>query len=232
MTNHYHIVIETPETNLSKGMRQLNGVYTQRFNRRHRLAGHLYQGRFKGILVEQDSYLLELARYVVLNPVRAGMVSSAEEWSWSSYLTMMGETERPAWLETDWILGQFSDDRTQAQIRYRDFIAAGVGQSSIWSDLRNQVFLGSDGFVDKVRQSKSLNSGSLREVPRKQRRPLAKPLAAIEKEYSNRREAMARAYLTGEYTMSEIAGHFGVHYSTVSRALKWFENSQMLDFKT
>jgi len=84
MTNHYHVVVETPDANLSHGMRHLNGVYTQRFNRRHGLVGHLFQGRFKGILVERETHLLELARYVVLNPVRAGMVADAAEWRWSS----------------------------------------------------------------------------------------------------------------------------------------------------
>lgn len=86
MSNHYHLVIETPEANLSKGMRHLNGVYTQRFNRSHQRVGHVFQGRFKAILVEKDSYLLELARYVVLNPLRARMVRRLENWPWSSYL--------------------------------------------------------------------------------------------------------------------------------------------------
>jgi len=96
MTNHYHCVVETPDANLSKGMRQLNGVYTQSINRRHRLVGHLFQGRFKAILVERDAYLLELARYVVLNPVRAAMVSQAGDWPWSSYRAMVGQEPAPA----------------------------------------------------------------------------------------------------------------------------------------
>ncbi|MDX8409364.1 MAG: transposase [Mariprofundales bacterium] len=85
MTNHYHLVIETPQANLAQAMRQLNGVYTQRFNRRHHRVGHIFQGRYKAILVEHDVYLLELGRYVVLNPVRAGMVEGARHWPWSSY---------------------------------------------------------------------------------------------------------------------------------------------------
>ena len=99
MSNHYHLVIATPDGNLSKGMRQLNGVFTQWSNRRHRRAGHLFQGRFKAVLVDQESHLLELARYVVLNPVRAGMVKAAEDWPWSSYLATIGDEDRPAWLE-------------------------------------------------------------------------------------------------------------------------------------
>lgn len=95
MSNHYHIVVETVEGNLSSGMRQLNGVYTQRFNATHQRVGHVFQGRYKGILVEKDSYLLELSRYVVLNPVRANMVINAGKWRWSSYRDMAGERNAP-----------------------------------------------------------------------------------------------------------------------------------------
>ena len=108
MDNHYHIVIETAEANLSKGMRQLNGVYTQYYNRQHARVGHVFQGRYKGILVERDEYLLELARYVVLNPIRANMIKNIEDWKWSSYNAMTGKDVVQPWLEIDWILGQFS----------------------------------------------------------------------------------------------------------------------------
>ncbi|HAU1322460.1 TPA: addiction module toxin RelE, partial [Legionella pneumophila] len=95
MTNHYHLLIETPLGNLSKGMRYLNGVYTQKFNKSHKRIGHVLQGRYKSILVEKDSYLLELSRYIVLNPVRVGMVEKADEWSWSSYLATSGRVPIP-----------------------------------------------------------------------------------------------------------------------------------------
>jgi len=90
MDNHYHLLVETPDGNLSKGMRHLNGVYTQRFNRKQNRIGHVFQGRYKAILVDKDSYLLELARYIVLNPVRARMLRSAEDWPWSSYRATAG----------------------------------------------------------------------------------------------------------------------------------------------
>lgn len=108
MDNHYHLLIETPEGNLSRGMRQLNGVYTQRFNRRHKRVGHLFQGRFKAIVVERDSYLLELCRYVVLNPVRARMVKHIEHYPWSSYPATMGLVPKAAWLSTDWLLSHLA----------------------------------------------------------------------------------------------------------------------------
>lgn len=217
MTNHYHLVVETPDGNLSRGMRQLNGVYTQHINRKYQRVGHLFQGRYTGILVEKDSYLLELARYVVLNPVRAGMVSDAGDWPWSSYAMTTGRKTAHDWLETDWLLGQFGKSRRVAVAAYRDFVRAGVGQDSFWSDLRRQVFLGSEDFV--VRMQQQLPEGDLREVPRLQRRGPGRPLS----EYAamgDRDEAMAAAYRSGDYTMKQIAEHFGVHYATVSRAIR------------
>jgi len=165
MTNHYHFVVETPDANLSKGMRQLNGVYTQTTNRRHSLVGHLFQGRFKAILVEREAYLLELARYVVLNPVRAGIVREAGEWLWSSYRAMLGQASAPAWLETDWLLGQFGQERSRAQAGYAAFVRQGVGRPSVWEGLRDQVFLGSEAFVERHRAPAGPLK-HLREVPR------------------------------------------------------------------
>ena len=176
MTNHYHFVVETADANLSKGMRQLNGVYTQASNRRHGLVGHLFQGRFKAILVERDAYLLELARYVVLNPVRAAMVPEAGDWPWSSYRAVVGEEPAPAWLQTDWVLGQFAQERSPAQAGYAAFVRQGIEQPSVWQALRHQVFLGGEAFVQR-HCAPSKPAERLREVPRAQRRSLAKPLA-------------------------------------------------------
>ena len=106
MDSHYHLVIETIEGNLARGMRQLNGVYTQQFNRKHGLQGHLFQGRYKAILVEKESYLLELTRYVVLNPARARLVNDVGAWPWSSYGAMVNPVASPPWLETEWLLSQ------------------------------------------------------------------------------------------------------------------------------
>jgi len=99
MSKHYHLVVETPDGNLSAGMRHLNGLYTQNFNRQHGVVGHLFQGRFKAVLVQKEAHLLELARYVVLNPVRARMVKASENWPWSSYGGMFDERSAPAWLD-------------------------------------------------------------------------------------------------------------------------------------
>jgi REP element-mobilizing transposase RayT len=125
MGNHYHLIVETPIPCLSRRMRHLNGVYTQASNRRHQRVGHLFQGRFKSILVEKDSHLLELLRYVVLNPVRATLVHSPCEWAWSSYRATAGETSAPAWLETAWSLAQFGGSSRAAAQRHREFVGEG-----------------------------------------------------------------------------------------------------------
>ncbi len=154
MMNHYHLVIETVEGNLSQGMRHLNGVYTQASNRRHNRAGHLFQGRFKGILVDKDAYLLELSRYVVLNPVRAGMVDTPEQWPWSSYRSMTGQAPVPKWLAVDGILSQFGANREEARQNYQHFVSDGVGQV-IWEGLRQQVYLGGEAFVERMQAKES-----------------------------------------------------------------------------
>jgi putative transposase len=223
MSNHYHLLVETIEGNLSKGMRQLNGVYTQRFNRRHNQVGHLFQGRYKAILVQQDSYLLALSRYIVLNPLRvkAKMVENLEDWSWSSYPAVMGITSSPEWLDTDWLLSQFGKQRKSARRKYCEFILQGKGLSSPLKETRHQLILGDDAFVDQFRDTK--NADQLREISKAQKRSQAMALTEFETFYKTRNEAMANAYHSGAYTMREIAEYFRVHYMTVSRAVKQFE---------
>jgi len=131
MENHYHLLIDTPDGNLSIGMRQLNGNYTQRFNKRYNRTGHLYQGRFKAVLVQKDSHLLEACRYVVLNPVRARMVQRPEEWVWSSYGATAGHTRPHPCLVTDWVLSQFDSRKKVAEISYRRFVRDGIEAESI-----------------------------------------------------------------------------------------------------
>ena len=150
MGNHYNILLETPEANLSKGMRQLNGVYTQYVNRRCGRVGHLFQGRFKGILVQKEPYLLELARYIVLNPVRAGMVEDPEEWFWSSCRATVGLTRKADFLCTDWVLSVFGAKRRNATRRFERFVAEGKQVPSPWKGLKNQIYVGSDGFVEQM----------------------------------------------------------------------------------
>jgi putative transposase len=220
MSNHYHLIVETAEGNLSAGMRQLNGVYTQKVNRRHNRVGHVFQGRFKGILVERDSYLLELARYVVLNPVRAGMVKHTRQWPWSSYHAMVGIAPRPAWLHTDWLLGQFGTRRARQIERYAEFVQEGIRGPRVWDNLKGQIFLGSEAFVDKMqREIETAAKHTVKEIPRLQRRALAKSLDYYRDAFDDAKSGMAAAYATGDYTLQAIADAFGVHYATVSRAI-------------
>lgn len=222
MTNHYHLLVETVDGNLSQGMRQLNGLYTQRFNRRHRMVGHLFQGRYKAILVQKEAYLLELTRYVVLNPLRAHMVNDLDEWQWSSYPIVTKHNSAPLWLDTDWLLNQFGHERDQAIQRYREFVMSGTGVSSPLQGTRHQLLLGDDAFIEKHRQPHE--NETLREVSKAHRRAIALPLDEYQTRYPDRDEAMARAYLSGAYPMIKIAQHFGVHYMTVSRATRKFES--------
>lgn len=219
MTNHYHLVVETPDGNLSKGMRQLNGVYTQATNRRHKRTGHLFQGRFKGILVDKDSYLLELTRYVVLNPVRAGMVKQPQEWEWSSYQAMVGKAPTPTWLATDGMLAQFGKRRVDARRRYQQFVREGINHGSIWAELRQQIYLGDEKFVERM-QKKAEMQGDELSIPRAQRRAPAPSLATIAGKHHSRNDAIVAAYATGAYSYREIAEYFSLHLATVGRVVR------------
>jgi REP element-mobilizing transposase RayT len=222
MTNHYHLLIETVEANLSQGMRQLNGVYTQYFNWRHSLVGHLFQGRYKAILVQKESYLLELSRYIVLNPVRAKLVSSLDDWQWSSHHFASQESP-PSWLERDWLLSRFGNAHATAASAYRAFVLAGVNEASPLAATRHQILLGDDDFVSQHQQLQ--RSEALVDVVRSERRAVALTLAEYQARYPDRGEAMARAYLSTAFTMPQIARAFGVSTKTVSRALAAFEKA-------
>lgn len=222
MTNHYHLLIETQYPTLSKGMKYVNGVYIQYFNRAHDRVGHIFQIRFKSIMVERDSYLLELCRYIVLNPVRAQMVKTAKDWPWSSYRATAGMTQPVKALTTDWVLGNFGKQRKRANIKYRMFVAEGKSQPSPWQKLKNQVFLGADEFVEET-QCKLREDQSLADIPKPQKLAPKKALEYYIKHFSEK-EGMARAYLSGHYTLSEVGKAYSKSYATVSRAVQAFEN--------
>lgn len=219
MGNHYHLLIQTPDGNLSKGMRQLNGVYTQSSNRRHRRVGHLFQGRFKAILVDRDAHLLELARYIVLNPVRAGMVEQPDDWAWSSYRASMGLEHSPPWLAEDGLLAMFAKQRSLAQQRYEQFVSEGIKAESPWANLKGQVFLGDEQFV--TRMQAHIQAGKDDEqIPLAQRRSKPPPLAEIAKRAPDRNAAIVAAHATGAYSYQQIADYFDVHFTTVGRIVR------------
>jgi REP element-mobilizing transposase RayT len=224
LDNHYHAIIETPDPNLSLGMRQLNGVYTQAFNRSHQRVGHVFQGRYKAILVEKGSHLLELCRYVVLNPVRAGMVSNPNEWKWSSYRNTAYAGSVPEFLTIDWVLGQFSEQKTLARQRYRRFVVEGLANpESPWQKLTGQIFLGSENFVTRMGEFLG-DKQEIKEIPRAQRYPGRPPLAGHfagfgAKTRQQRNKLIAEAHIAYGYTLKEIADCLGTHYTTISRGM-------------
>lgn len=222
MNNHYHLLIETPEANLSRGMQLLNGIYTQAFNRRHGRVGHVLQGRFKAILVEIESYLLELARYVVLNPVRAKVVRHPRQYRWSSYRATAGEAESPDFLTAEWILSQFDEDPVRARTAYRRFVKEGRGVP-VWEDVKGGILLGTEEFVARM-------GPLLREIPpdteisKRQRfadhRSLEDIFAWVEGDRQLRDRRIHEAVMTYGYTLTAIQKHLGLHPSTLSRIVK------------
>jgi REP element-mobilizing transposase RayT len=227
MGNHYHLLVATPEPNLSRGMRQVNGIYTQRFNRRHARTGHVMQGRFKGILVEKESHLLELARYVVLNPVRAGLVRTATDWPWSSYRATAGLAKEPEWMNTVETLEHFGRSTATARAAYCRFVAEGVDSAyEPWKNVRGQLVLGGETFARKVGR----RVGSRRqvaEIPKRQRfverpaigtiiRVVAKVFGVIEETIRRPRSGSAReavahvARIEGAWPIADIGIELGV----------------------
>ncbi|MCZ6803431.1 MAG: addiction module toxin RelE [Proteobacteria bacterium] len=178
-----------------------------------------FQGRYKAILVQKDSYLLELARYIVLNPVRTRMVRAAKDWPWSSYRATVGQVKAPEWLHIDWLLSIFSKQRTAAIRHYKKFVAEGRGQASPWEVLKNQIYLGDERFVEKM-QDKLTVDADLSEIPLAQKRSVAKPLTYYTNRYKDRDRAIFEAYSSGAYSMKQIGEHVGLHYSRVSRVIR------------
>jgi putative transposase len=216
--NHFHIVIETVDGNLSAGMRQLNGVYTQWHNRMHGRVGHVFQGRFKAVIIQREAYLLELARYVVLKPVRAGIFEVPQQWPWSSYLSTVGQAHRPNWLHTEWLLSQFGSQYANAVAAYIDHVQAGVGLPSVWDALQDQLYLGDAEFADQSRRTLSSWLLNDSEVLRLQRRARVAPLSVFAA-MPDRNDAITAAYATGRYNQKEIAQAFDIHYVSSFRSL-------------
>ncbi len=203
MDNHYHLLIETPKSNLSLGMRQLNGQYTQTYNRRHERVGHLLQGRFAAILVEKEAHLLELCRYVVLNPVGAKLVPHPRQWAWSSYRATVGEMRTPDWLTTEWILGQFAERVEPARERYRTFVAERRGERRPWEQLTGQIYLGSKGFVAKHQPNRVI-----KDIPRGQTQAHRPSLQALFQQKGKTAQFIHTAYRQYGYRLAEIADHW------------------------
>ncbi len=225
MGNHYHIVLHTRQANLSRLMRHLNAGYSQAFNRRHGIVGHVFQGRFKAIIVDKDAYLLDLCRYVEMNPVCAKMVETAACWKWSSYRAHVGIDAPPVWLDSDGIHGfllgrdvEGADDRRVAQMQYASLVAM-AQEENLWQRaLRQQIYLGDDAFIDTMQaraKAASLIDDEISMPHRSKPRTLAHWLANC----GTREEALRRAHLDSRMSMSAIAIEMNLSVSRVSRLI-------------
>ncbi len=166
MPNHYHILFQTPDANLSRCMRHLNGIYTQRFNRTHSSDGQLFRGRYKSILVDADSYLLELVRYIHRNPLESGMVDNLSRYTWSSHRAYLSGSKKWNWLYKGYILSFFSRNKAESIKEYKRFVSQGTPDEINRILLRKKLpsVLGSDGFVDKIKQ-RFFHQGYHEEIP-------------------------------------------------------------------
>lgn len=221
MDSHYHLVVECPQANLSKGMRQLNGVYTQHFNRRHIEDGPLFQGRFRSVLFEAENYLLPLCRHVVLNPVRVSASASAQQYKWSSHKATAGQAKAPEFLSTEKVLGQFGKRAKENQRKYREYVKAGIDEASPLLDRSSQVLLGSPQFIGEMQPI--LNGEKLaKRGPKQARRRRSLPVLfrnVDQKTKAERNELIRKAHIDHGYTLMEIGEHLGLHYTTVSKVV-------------
>ncbi len=234
MNNHYHLFIETPKGNLSQIMRHINGAYTNYFNIRHKRRGHLFQGRYKAILVEADAYAGELSRYIHLNPVRAALIDMPEKFDWSSYRYYIGKRNKPDWLSLDFILNYFDKDIQQARKKYQEFVNAKININSE-SPLENTVastLLGSEGFIELIidkyinRKDKDRNVPVLKELRTSPdiAETYKKVTALCNGDASQSRKMTL--YLLHKYSdkrLREIGEFFGIGESGVSDASRRFD---------
>lgn len=229
MDNHYHLLLETPSGNLSQIMRHLNGAYTTYVNVTRKRAGHLFQGRYKAILVEAEAYALTLSRYIHLNPVRAGMVAKPEDYQWSSYRSYIGDSLTPVWLTTEFILGYLGRQASRAKQRYRRFVEDLLGRDYD-SPLRDTVastVLGREEFVSDVVERRLGKTGRTRSLPAMRalaRRPSMEAIImAIQSKLGDRAAWMRALSLYGcqRYsgaTLKDIGARFGISDAAVSQA--------------
>ena len=220
MTNHFHLLVETPNANLGKGMQLLCGTYTARFNRRNRQVGHVFQGRYKAVVIEKESHLLEVARYVALNPVRAQMVERVADYPWSSYRATIGLAGTPPWLTTDDILGRFHPQRKSAQRAYVKFVEGMFAEESPFGDTRLGVALGSDAFVEGLKPLMEESLKRDRSSHAEARRPALAEILGGCRSKKERDLRMAEAHDRYGYTLAEIGEVTGMHFTSVSRAMK------------
>ncbi|WP_321370435.1 transposase [uncultured Desulfuromusa sp.] len=232
MSNHYHLLLETPEGNLSQIMRHINGAYTTYYNVKRKRSGHLFQGRYHAVLIEADAHITELSRYLHLNPVRAGMVDKPDEHPWSSYQAYIGKTATPQWLRRDFILGYFGKNDKIAQQTYRSFVEDLLGES-YESPLKNAFgnILGDKVFVEEITEQHLRGKEKGRDVPAlsklKTGPAVEEIISKVESSIQNdeKRARQVSLYLCHRYSGSrlrDLGNHFNVGESGISEASRRF----------
>ncbi len=233
MDNHYHLLVETAKGNLSQIMRHINGAYTTYFNVKRKRAGHLFQGRYKAILVEADEYAKELSRYIHLNPVRAGIVDKPEEFIWSSHSSYIGKKRKLEWLQTDFILGYFDKKVSSAKKKYQQFVVDSIGseEKSPFEGTIASTLLGSPGFIREITgkflegKEKDRNIPALREINRGPAiERIFKAISQVICDDAEMRKKMS-LYLCHRYSgakLKEIGEYFDMKDAAVSQASRRF----------
>jgi REP element-mobilizing transposase RayT len=232
MTNHYHLLLTTPEGNLSQVMRHINGGYTVWFNKRHKRFGHLFQGRYRAILVDADPYAGELSRYIHLNPVRAGMVRQPEQYPWSSYAAYSGKAKPLRWLTTNWLLRYFGQETAAAKKAYASFVNAALGkdEEDPLKEATSTLILGKTDFIDGIKEKYLSGIERGRDVPALNeltKISLEGIMRAAQEEFRNEPEVARKAaiYLSHRYSgrsLREIGNVFNLGESAVSQASRRF----------
>mgnify|MGYP001596227669 CR=1 FL=1 len=242
MSNHYHMLLETPAGNLSEIMHHINGAYTTYFNVKRKRVGHLFQGRCKAILIEVDEYITELSRYIHLNPVRAGIVARPEEFVWSSYSDYIGQGSAPSWLKTDFILRYFAARTTDACKHYRSFVELMIGKEceSPFKDTFGSSILGSQGFIEEITSNHLQEKEEDRNVPAFQKlkaKPALEEIIGGVKSIFGADDKLARQasiYVCHKYSgarLRELAGIFGIGDTAIIEASRRFSTKLAGDAK-
>jgi len=217
LPDSFQLFIKTPKPNLSRGMRQLNGIYTQRYNAKYSQHGNIFHGRFKAVLVEPQLFT-DVVEHILHMPVLQRKARKLDKWKWSSYQASTGLIESPQWLSSGELLNHYGKQKKRAQNALIKAISILDKNFDISDQVQAQILLGSSAFVSKWK--KQLLTGKVMDKAMQRKNKKIKPLSDFAKRFKNVKVAMVKAYETGNYTLDQIGGHFGVHYSTVSRTVK------------
>ena len=220
MPNHYHLFIKTLDPNLSMGMRQLNGNYTKKYNVHHKRFGHILQGRFKSVLVEDAGYQGNVVRYITLNPVKARISNSITNWPWSSHKEIMGLTKKSGCVHPNETLSFFHENKETAKKEYNNYLHEKIEEDSTWKDLQSGLILGSLQFArDMVNKYGNKESGEHIKKERFAGRPSLEEIFEGVKEKNKRNFLIFKSFKKHGYTQTEIGECLNLHYSTVSRLI-------------